>query len=403
MCVALGCLAWWLAAAGTRGAAIAGALSAVAAVVAAVAAVWPLLGGAGPVDGSAPVTPSPAGVRSKSPAAVPSKARVLRKTKGNTRLLPALMSEQIVLWGPPASGKTCFLAALTAAAVQANPPWNLFGLTRADSSFIDYCTAEMIGNRRFPQASMPGVEYRFRGTLEGEYAQQVRRHQRRQFVSSPVRLELSILDVPGGVFADDQHGYPGALREHLLDNLAASNGIVFFFDPLREEEGAGIYEYFQVVVDQLRSRLRASNGLDGSYLPHRVAVCIAKYDDQKVLEIARNGGYIAGGLNGADIFPRIADDRAEAFFDELCSRSPGGGATLFGHAVRRFFHPDKIRYFAVSSIGFYLEPSGQFNWTNCYNVLKAAEAPWKIRGNIHPINVLEPLLWLGDSIPGRDA
>ena len=99
------------------------------------------------------------------------------------------------------------------------------------------------------------------------------------------------------------------------------------------------------------------------------------------------------------MFPRVAADRAEDFFKKLCMKSSGesdGSASLLSTAIGRYFHPNRTRYFAVSSIGFYLDSLMHFNPNDCYNIMNADSYSRKLRGDIHPINVLEPLLWLGN-------
>jgi hypothetical protein len=395
-CAALGCTAWWLVAGGVLGAATAGALSAVAGVVAAIAAVLPLVRKSKSADSNSREAPISAGVNAELRAVAPVLVRATIKPQKYDRLRPVRMSEQVALWGPIASGKTCFLTALSVAAAQTDPPWSLFGLTPPDSSFLTSCTADLIGRRQLPALTDSFGPHSFRGVLKGEVAVEIRRSVGRRFIRLPVRLDLSIHDFAGELFRNDYY-QEFTNDDTLIDYLAACNGIVFFFDPLHADGNReSIFEYFQVVVNKLETRLRAGDGLDGSRLPHRVAVCIAKYDHPRILEIARNGGYLMTGENGDLVLPpRIADDRAEAFFNELSRRSPDGGAALFSHAVRTYFHPDRIRYFAISSLGFHLGPSGEFDWEDYYNI----EAPEtsKIRGNIYPMNVLEPLLWLGGS------
>lgn len=421
--VALACLVWWLAAGGTRGAAIAGALAAVTGLVAAGGAVWPLLRAARPADGGSQPSSTRPEVRNELPAvpgtrvppgagtpyssmlrdlcvarnAVPdvggraTSAMTMRRPRGRSHALPVRLRGQIGLWGPPDSGKTCFLSALNAAVAQTVPPWTLVGATEASTAWITQCTADMIGARIFPSRTDMGEEYEIRALLSGEVDIPVKHFVQRRADRLSVQLELSILDV-GGEYFVGQHGMPN----HLVEYLAACDGIAFFFDPTHQS-ALEEYEYFQRAVAQFEHELQLRHALHDLRLPHRVAVCIAKYDEPEVLEVARKGDHLVVRQDDPYGFPRVADERAEAFFEELCTGSVGGEASLLGHAIRRYFHSDRIRYFAVSSIGFYVDHTKRFDWDNYYNVL---EKYHHIRGQICPVNVLEPLLWLTGPGPG---
>jgi hypothetical protein len=120
------------------------------------------------------------------------------------------------------------------------------------------------------------------------------------------------------------------------------------------------------------------------------------------VNIARKGGYLEVSLDDQFMFPRVTEDRAEEFFDDLCKRSPTGGATLVQRAIKRHFRADRVRYFATSSVGFFLDHSRRFNVDDFYNVIERPGESWMLRGEINPINVLEPLLWLAFSEVASD-
>jgi hypothetical protein len=66
--------------------------------------------------------------------------------------------------------------------------------------------------------------------------------------------------------------------------------------------------------------------------------------------------------------------------------------------VRQYFYPDRIKYFITSAIGFYRHDEGQFRVDDYQNTVQEADGLVRIRGSIHPINVVEPLLWLGQQL-----
>jgi hypothetical protein len=396
--VALVCLTCWLVAGGTRGAEIAGDLATAAGLVAAAAAVWPMLPRARADEGSMhavairPATKSGSGFRDPTAG-----EHVGRWAVGAGHVHTLLLSGNIGLWGPKASGKTCFLAALNAAVAQASPPWTLVGADPAITDALSNLTASMIGRRGFPPATA-GVD-RFRLVMATELEVLTRRRLSRQRYLLPAQFNLSVLDAGGEYFDDHNMGregeYYGYSRE-LVNELANCDGIILFFDSARERDVGDAYQIFQNGAARLEYQLRLSGGLDGSRLPHRVAVCISKFDEPDILDAARAGGHLVVHPDDPYLFPRVADEHAEAFFEQLCRKASNRSAALLNHAIRRYFHPKRIRYFAVSSVGFYLNSSMHFNAADCYNLEGDDRDGWRLRGDIRPINVLEPLLWLAD-------
>lgn len=325
--------------------------------------------------------------------------------KGIDSRQPIRLAKHVALWGAPASGKTCFLTALNSAVAQATPPWSLVGSDRNSAEYLAECMINLIGRRMFPPATQTASQFRW--LLSTEIGITISPHwwKTRRF---PLELNLEIFDAPGGAFRNN-NGSSGrrgsasflglddfgeSLEDATVSNLSNSDGIVFFFDPLRERELGDAFGYFQRVVTALEYRAKEEGRLDGQRLPHRLAVCVTKYDHPQIMDIARRGGYLTVAPDDQFMLPRVADNRAEEFFEDLCKRSPTGEATLVQLAIKRHFHADRVRYFASSSVGFFLDRSQRFNVDDCYNVIERSDEIWMLRGTINPINVLEPLLWL---------
>jgi hypothetical protein len=164
----------------------------------------------------------------------------------------------------------------------------------------------------------------------------------------------------------------------------------------------------------LSRKVVAEGRLVGPYLPHYVAVCITKFDHKDVFRQAREAGLVNYGLDG---MPRVLDAQAADLFDVICEgrfwadkrTDSHGGALFVRNQLRRYFHPDRIRYYAVSSIG-YRKPPGwdpqatrpgfQFDPGNFSNLIEQG-GEQKILGPIEPVNVLEPLIDLHMQITGR--
>ena len=68
-------------------------------------------------------------------------------------------------------------------------------------------------------------------------------------------------------------------------------------------------------------------------------------------------------------------------------------------SITRYFMPERVRYFVTSSIGFRLDRATRlFDEADFQNVDPRADGGQRIRGPIYPINVVEPVLWIGESI-----
>ena len=114
---------------------------------------------------------------------------------------------------------------------------------------------------------------------------------------------------------------------------------------------------------------------------------------------------------GDDGMPRVRDEDAERFFHELCSGKFWGkryergleSAEYVRDQIMHIFHPDRIRYFVTSSIGFWMEPpfgdrdSAWFD-SDDFDNFNQREGKVIIRGKVRPINVLEPLISLQQRI-----
>jgi hypothetical protein len=173
---------------------------------------------------------------------------------------------------------------------------------------------------------------------------------------------------------------------------------LFFFDPVREQERGGAYEHFLDMITYLTFRYaEAAPQAAGSPLPHRVAVCVSKLDDPKVFAIASSRQLLSKDGNG---MPAVAGKNSERFFDLLC-RTTGGNAMHLQDAIRQNFAPERVRYFTISSAGFYLGRSMRFDPQDYQNVVYDDNHAPRLRGTyIRPVNLLQPLLWLSASSRG---
>src|SRR5262249_20473130 len=144
-------------------------------------------------------------------------------------------------------------------------------------------------------------------------------------------------------------------------DLMYSRGLIFFYDPVDDEPGYNFVSFYRTVLE-LAGRMSDAGLLKRGRLPHTLAVCIAKFDDERVFCKAYERGYVVSLDPGGRGVPAISDVNAAALFDSMCNENASANdAALIRGALASFFWPDRVKYFAVSSLGFYLQPDGTFN------------------------------------------
>jgi hypothetical protein len=324
---------------------------------------------------------------------------------------------KIGLWGPPQSGKTTYLAALPIAVSDGNSrngSWIIFPRSPKSRVMKEKFEKVLVEDRRFPQTTVGAsdpLEWLFVGNLAGsKYDRRWPRWRRRGELES--RFMLDLIDVQGDAYHNDpdQETAKSEAASAALDHLADAQGIIYLFDPIGERDNRDSAAYVRGTVNELLERA-ARNGRPRRYLPHQVSVCITKFDDGELFDQARRMKLVTDGDDG---MPRVRDNDAEQFFDELCSgrfwnkRYERGqhSAQYVREQIRNVFHPDRIRYFVTSSIGFWMEPpigdktSAWFDPDKSDNTSEWDDQPG-IVGKVRPINVLEPLISLQQRLARR--
>ena len=189
----------------------------------------------------------------------------------------------------------------------------------------------------------------------------------------------------------------------MIDYLAGCEGLLLLIDPIREREYGDSHEYFQGTLLRIAQR-RLAMVSPGSRLPHYVAVCITKFDDPEAYSFARMNGYRTYDENDPYLSPRVNDHDARTFLREFCVDSDVSDIDLVLNALDKYFLPDRIRYFVTTAIGFYRSRgSNRFKDEDYQNVVMEGDRIPKIRGTINPINVLEPVLWLGQRVMTQNS
>ena len=322
---------------------------------------------------------------------------------------PAGNTLKVGLWGSPSSGKTTYLAALRHAigtASRANiGSWNIYPLSDPSAELLIKFTHELVSERKFPEATDVGavvpLEWLFVGDLASSRFGPGRSIFRRG-TGHDSRFVLDLVDVSGEAFGDKTKVAPDVVTR-AIDHLAAAQGLIYLFDPVTEKSEKNASNYVNRTITGLSQRL-VQRGSVERYLPHHVSVCITKFDHPEVFQQARRAGLVNYGPDG---LPRVLDEHAEQFFDALCEgrfwgyRDERGepGAQFIRDTLKNSFHPSRIRYFVTSSIGFWHPPgwngdASTFDPEFFANFNEIGNGEKRIKGPIHPINVLEPLIVL---------
>lgn len=312
----------------------------------------------------------------------------------------------VAMLGAPTSGKTTFLAALSIALTRQGQEWKVVGADEASTQVLVRLTTALIHDHAFPPTTALGAIEHYRWLLVGPTWRTTKRRwfgSRRTLES--VKIGLDLADASGELAKPNlpSHGP----REELIENLIRSRGIVFLFDPISEFERGDAFYYFFSVLAEVAARMIDTPECPGGSLPHYVAVCISKFDELRVLTTAEELNLTITDPDDKYNFPRVHDDDAREFFAHLCKVSRSGDADLVMNTLKQYFRQDRIKYFVTSAIGFYVDPqSNIYNSDDIQNQLPNSDDPndkARIRGTIHPINVVEPLMWIGKHLAKSDT
>lgn len=329
---------------------------------------------------------------------------------------PVQAAGKIGLWGAPTSGKTTFLAALSIAATRKrHQRVRLIGADDESTEFLVELTTMLTTQQRFPAATD------IRRDLNWVMYMPVETSARRfGYRADEVRyaFDLKFIDAPGRWFGPGRES-PASVASHLFGDesgraapgggasgdpdafrrdLANCHGLVLLFDPTREWQNNDVFEHFYATLMKIaQHRLRESNGMS-DLLPHYVAVCTTKFDDYDVYRKAYEQGFVSPAVIDGRILPRVNDLRAEEFFVSIGKEAPVAHADLVRDMLRNFFQEDRVKFFVSSAIGFHLGRDEAFDDRDIGNVDERSGPVARIRGPIYPINVIEPLMWLGQKL-----
>ncbi len=302
------------------------------------------------------------------------------------------VGHSITMWGPSGTGKTTFLAALSIGLIRRGSEWRVTGADKDSTNWLIDLTSTLTRERAFPPSTVAIAHYRWK--LDGRFKRKVRRGWFGwEWRDLNVMISLDLVDSQGELVGPKNRDS----RNDLIKNLMDSSAIIFLYDPIQEVDHGKAFDHTFGVLQQMAQR---AEGPPGSRLPHYVAVCVSKFDEIRVLATAEKLGLLSYDEE-PPMLPRVADEDARDLFIELCKVQPSGDAEMVVNLLEQNFQHDRIKYFITSAIGFFVDNnSGRYNPEDYQNHLPDSTDLYKarIRGPIHPINVVEPLLWLTEKL-----
>jgi hypothetical protein len=230
---------------------------------------------------------------------------------------------QIGVWGATSSGKTTYLAALdTAALREQNGQWRMLP---DDLISEDFLVAQKASLERgiFPDATLRrSPEYTF--TFTADINERIQEHRalfgtRTTLIHRQVKFKLLVRDFPGPVFERRARSRDGevvvgsvsgaidpatalAEQQHAFEEvgafLAACHGIIYLFDPVREQPAAE-RERIPERMSAIHPRRRPTNGTQCGSLPGRLPCSGAL--SGSILSATRNSKLVAATRDWEDV------------------------------------------------------------------------------------------------------
>jgi hypothetical protein len=279
---------------------------------------------------------------------------------------------------------------LPIAALNESHGLNVTGVSEIAARILNDGLHRLITERRFPAANVYGSSTSVMWSLHGQQNALAPGGQprwlRRRTSPELIDFALQLQDFSGESFDSTK------IEPLALESLALSQGLIYVFDPVLENQGITSWNYFDAVLREMATRVRNQGRMEGNKLPHHVAVLVNKFDDPGFFNAAVEHGWVNQEQSGARM-PYVSLEQGPAFFDWVCSTRYGQTTDLIRNTLRTFFHADRVEYFASSGIGFKLNPHGVFDFRDYANV-ETRDGELCIRSRVRPANVIEPLIRL---------
>ncbi|GAA0984720.1 hypothetical protein GCM10009555_058950 [Acrocarpospora macrocephala] len=314
----------------------------------------------------------------------------------------------IGLWGAPRSGKSTVLSCLRIAAHARGWRINGVGADAAEAErFLAEHTNMLDQDGLFPEPTDMArpLSWEFHPPAGPGFTVSLQDVPGGWFKGSSIASDstasnswdsaASVKSTPGGPTMTQKE--VDEARDKFVEHLAACNGLLYIYDPVREREVGDSYTFLQETLGLVAQKVESQRLVDGSKLPHAVAVCVTKFDDPIVFHQARRGMWGTQSDDG-DRMPIVKDSLAPLFFEWLSRQPNQDSARKVREALVAHFDNTRIAYFVTSAIGFALDEHGDFDPSDFDNITPASDGPPRIADQIRPINVLEPFLWLAERI-----
>ncbi len=299
----------------------------------------------------------------------------------------------IAMLGPTESGKSTFLCALRKALLEQDEEWMLFTRDPASQRRLEEMSSALVSEGGFPLPThtVDTIQWILGGPVErkertgGRFSQVTT-------IKDQVEITLRLTDAPGGLGRADRIGLTE--RNDLIKQLADSRGILYMFDPIREHTHGDAFQRTESLLGELLGVLSEEPDFDGK-LPHHLAVCVTKLDDPRVFKTAEDLDLLIPDRNSKWGFPRVHEADARRLFHALGQISRSGDGEAVPRLFERFFRPERINYYVTSAVGFMVNKrTRRFDPRDTANVYRTASDAPLVRGPVHPINVVEPVLWI---------
>lgn len=299
----------------------------------------------------------------------------------------------IAMLGPTESGKSTFLCALKKALLEQDEDWMLFTRDAASQRVLEEMSSALVSEGDFPlpTSAVNTIRWILGGTIE-RTERTGRRFNPVTTVKDRVEITLRLTDAPGGLGRADRVGLNE--RNELIKQLADSRGILYMFDPIREFTHGDAFQRTDSLLTELMGVVSQESDFNGK-LPHHLAVCVTKLDDPRVFQTAHDLGMLIPDDTNRWGFPRVHETDARALFHALGKISKSGDGEAVPKLFERHFHPKRISYYVTSAVGFMVNKRTRFfDPRDTENVYRTASGAALVRGPVHPINVVEPVLWI---------
>jgi hypothetical protein len=272
----------------------------------------------------------------------------------------------IGLWGGTASGKTTYLASLYISALltMGKMGWSITGEDYSSTSWLTDAADELY-NGKFKAGTVADNDLSFiLSSTEDKFG-------------NITKLSLKAKDLPG-------YKYQGQMPDELPNYLTTCDGLLLFLSTNTAEWN---WKSLHNNIDQIKHAATGHDPADA--LPHKVAVCFMQYDEPYTLKRLIEKKLIkVKPYRGRDT-PFVINPRKSILecIDD---------GEIIVKLLETKFKKNNLKYFTLSSIGFWNQSDGRVNLNDCSNIGLRGDGVKVIRSGkkISPVHVWTPIAWL---------